>query len=163
MMRYFDDIEKFLEQNRFEKPVGCSMSEIEELEKKVGFDLPESYKAYLALMGRDYKGIMRGSDCFIDHVIENTEYLSELLQKNNVSYELPKNYLAFFCHQGYIMAWFKLPKENDNPACYFYSEGTTDVPIKHDNFKQFISADIMDNAKIETELKQDKRWWNFWK
>jgi len=162
MIEYFSDIQNHFAQNMLKKPVGCSESEIIELEKNVGFDLPDAYKAYLRLMGRDYKGVLCGTDCYVDHVLENTEYLPELLAENNIEFKLPKNYLAFFCHQGYIIAWFTLPKESENPTCYIFSEGTTDYPQECGRFKQFISSDILGNAKISLELRRAKKWWQFW-
>ncbi len=162
-MEYFSEVKKFFEQHRFQPPCGCSTLEIDEFEKIVGFKLPKAYKAYLALMGKDYKGVMRGTDCFIDHAIENTKYLPELLAENNVRFNLAENYLAFFCHQGYIIAWLNLPKEDENPGYYFYSEGTTDCPVEEKNFAEFISTDIIGNAKIDLELRKYKRWWQFWK
>lgn len=162
-IEYFKNIENYFGQNGLEKPVGCSASEISQLEERVGFELPDAYKAYLKLMGRDYKGVLCGTDCFIDHVIENNEDLPELLEENNVDYELPENYLTFLCHQGYIMAWFALPKESENPTCYIFSEGTTKVPEECGKFTQFITSDIMGNAKLRLELRRQKKWWQVWK
>ncbi|MDP9310175.1 MAG: SMI1/KNR4 family protein [Chloroflexota bacterium] len=107
------------------KPVGCSPAEIEimELEQRVRFPLPAAYTQYLAWMGNDFDGIFRGSDWFISNVIERSAALPDLLQENHIAYALPEHYLVFCAHQGYVMAWFALPMEHDNPPAYFYSEG----------------------------------------
>ena len=169
MNEYFNNIDTYFSLNNIRKPDGCSESEIDDLEKKVGFELPRAYKEYLSLMGRDYDGVMCGTDCFVNHATENTEYLSELLKENDLKYALPENYLAFFCHQGYIISWFELPKKNDNPICYYYHEAETTKPIEIGTFSEFMSGDIIGMAnekiecrKIEVELKMNKKWWQFW-
>jgi len=161
--QYFLDIEEFFERNDIKKPKGCSEVEISTLEKTVGFELPEAFKEYLRFMGKDYHGVMQGTNCFKEDIAENTKYLPALLEENKLNYHLPENYLAFFCHQGYIMGWFELPKVSDNPMCYFFSEGTTEHPQEYGNFEQFMTTDILSNARIELALKQDKKWWQFWK
>ncbi len=163
MMRYFDDVKGAFDRNGIKQPIGCSVEEVEELESKIGFSLPAAYKEYLLFMGKDYKGVMVGTDCFITDVVSNTEYLPELLEENNLDYKLPKNYLAFFCHQGYIMSWFALPCAENNPVCYFFSEGTHELPVVYGGFKQFMTKDILGNAKIEVELRSSKKWWQIWK
>jgi hypothetical protein len=106
------EIEDFYKTNKLKKPIGCADSEIFALEKSVGFELPAAYKDYLFFMGNDYNGVMRGTDCFVNNVKENTDYLPELLKENNIEGGLADNYLVFYNHQGYIASWFNLPKEN---------------------------------------------------
>jgi hypothetical protein len=109
-------------------PIGCREKEIKALEQDIGFSLPEAYRQYLRWMGKDYEGVFVGGDWFITHVIDNTRYLPELLAENDVEFSLPEHYLAFFSHQGYMMAWFNLPKEGDNPPAYFFNE-TDQLPF----------------------------------
>ncbi len=112
------------------EPHGCQETEIIKLEKDLGFDLPLSYKEFLKFLGRDYDGIFRGSDCFINDVIENTKYFPDLLAENKVDFLLPQHYLAFFSHQGYIMFWFELPKTDENPLVWFFQESELTEPPK---------------------------------
>jgi len=162
-MRYFKDVKEAFDWNGVKQPKGCSVEEVDELEAKIGFPLPAAFREYLIFMGKDYKGVMVGTNCFITDVISNTEYLPELLEENNLDYKLPKNYLAFFGHQGYIMSWFALPCVEDNPVCYFFSEGTHEYPVECGDFKQFMTNDILDNAKIWIELRLSKKRWKIWK
>ena len=111
-------------------PRGCRDSEIQNLENHFGFELPLAYKEYLRFMGKDYNGIFIGSEYFIDDVVENTEYLPELLVDNKINFRIPHNYLAFFSHQGYMIAWFELPKLNENPPVWFYKESENNEPPK---------------------------------
>ncbi len=163
MIEYFLDIKNQLEQANLEKPIGATEDEINSVQKTIGFELPAAYKGYLSLMGKDYKGVMIGTDCFIGDVTENTEYLPQLLKENSVEFDLAKNYLAFFCHQGYMVGWFNLPKESENPKCYFYSEGSTKKPIEFSSFVEFMSKDIRGNIKLRIEERMQKKWWQFWR
>lgn len=128
---------------RFRKPKGCSVQEINELEMSVGFLLPEAYKQYLLYMGKDYQGPLRGTDCFLKHALQNTAYLPDLLDENQNPFELPDNYLAFYSHQGYAMAWFILPKENDNPPVYYWNEGQDlKIPTQFSTFTDFFVNEL---------------------
>lgn len=134
------------------KPKGCWDFEIRALEKSFGFDLPLAYKQYLALMGKDKNGVFTGSDCFIWHVDDNTAWLPELLAENHISFELPKNYLCFFSHQGYIVSWFELPKKNDNPLIWLYQEGNMNEPMLKDKFTDFLLVHLQSFAETLPRL-----------
>jgi hypothetical protein len=120
---------KFVEPYQGE-PGHCWDSEINKLEKDFGFELPLAYKEYLKFMGKDCDGIFQGSDCFINDVVENTKYLPDLLTENEIDFILPQNYLAFLSHQGYVMAWFELPKLGDDPPVWLFQESVEQEPPK---------------------------------
>ena len=150
-MRYFKDFLDYLEKHALEQPIGCSISELTELESTLGNELPEAYKEFLILMGNDYDGVMVGTNCFLSDVISNNDYLPGLLEENNLSeYILPEKYVAFFCHQGYMMAWFSMPCENDDPICTYFFEGTTKTPKEFGTFSEFMNKDIFGNAQFRT-------------
>ncbi len=124
-------------------PRGCRNAEIKNLETHFGFEFPIAYKEYLKFMGKDYNGIFVGSEYFIDDVIENTEYLPELLAANEIDFTLPDKYLAFFSHQGYMIAWFELPKLNENPPVWFYKESeNNELPRIEGIFTEALLADM---------------------
>jgi len=104
------------------KPEGCGQEEIIDLEKKLGYPLPEAYRQFLKWMGKDNQGIFIGCNWFITDVIGNTEWLPQFLVENNIDLKLPEHYLAFFSYRGYQAAWFELPKENDNPTAYYFAK-----------------------------------------
>jgi hypothetical protein len=134
------------------KPKGCQNFEIRALEKSFGFELPLAYKQYMAWMGKDKNGIFVGSDCFIWNVEDNTAWLPELLAENQISFNLPENYLCFFSHQGYIVSWFELPKRGDDPLTWFYQEGTMSEPVLEDKFTDFLLAHMKSFAKVLPRL-----------
>lgn len=105
------------------RPVGCTREEVDALERKIGYPLPEAYREYLYWMGNDRRGIFRGCDWFLGDALPNTADLPGLLAYNRIEFPLPSHYLVFFSHQGYMAAWFALPKASENPPCYFFTEG----------------------------------------
>ena len=129
--------------SEFGEPQGCSVAEVEELERTVGHHLPAAYREFLLWMGNDKDGIFRGSDWFLSDIVENTEYVDELLRENGVDWRPEGAILAFFCHQGYMIAWFDLSTTEDDPPCYFYSEGEDmTVPGQRQRFSEFVLAEL---------------------
>lgn len=124
------------------KPVGCRSNEIAELERQVGFSLPEAFKQFLLWMGQDHQGVFVGSQWFIDDISSNTRGVKELLDENKVGFELAEHYLAFFSHQGYMIAWFNLPKESEDPLVYFFNECEMARPRSESKFTEFLLKDM---------------------
>ena len=125
------------------QPKGCKDAEIIVLEASFGFELPLAYKQYLSWMGRDYDGIFVGCDWFITNVEGNTALVPELLEENGVSFELPELYLCFFSHQGYMAAWFELPKVDEDPPAWFYHEAMNmERPVVEGSFTDFLLKDM---------------------
>jgi len=140
------------------KPQGCQESEIKALEKNFKFELPLAYKQYLAWMGRDYNGIFVGCDWFISDVYKNTELVPELLDENKVLFQLPENFLCFFSHQGYMAAWFELPKLSENPPAWFYQEMETERPLLEGTFTDILFKDIRGlTASLYQSIELEKR------
>lgn len=150
-MDYLGEIKKFhsLNVEPFKgKPKGCSPDEIRALEQSFKFELPLAYKQFLEWMGKDYNGIFVGCDWFMGDVASNTEIVPDLLEANGISFELPENYLCFFSHQGYMVAWFELPKLNDNPPVWFYGEGQDlTAPTVPGTFTSFLLQDMRGMAE----------------
>ena len=116
---------------------GATKEEIEQLAKELNCPIPEAYFEYLLKHGKNEKGPLVGSDCFLRHIKENNDYLPELLEDNNINFELPEKYICFLMHQGYIAFWFDA-NDGDDPLCWYYSEGTTDYPEPETSFSLFI-------------------------
>lgn len=167
-MIYFKDITEYLEMHELKLPAGSAADDISALQKTLGSEIPKAYIEYLELMGQDYDGVMVGTNCFLSDVESNNRYLPELLEENGLAnYKLSEKYLVFFCHQGYMAAWFSLPSKSDDPTCTYYFEGTTETPEKYGPFSEFMKKDILGNAKLAVENRRHekirRRWWQFWK
>jgi len=177
-LKYFNDSKQFLAANGIPDPVGCSEREISEIEARYGYEMPEAYREYLLWMGKDYYGVLQGTDGFFEDTYENGEDFPELFEDMPLeNYELPEQYIVFFCHQGYMYGWFSIPTLDPDPICYHYFEGTTPEPITAGTFSEFINKQIISMARIHIQLvkdekadleerdklKQSRKWWEFWK
>lgn len=118
----------FYDQNfrsKYGEPIGSSLADIKSLEIDMGVSLPESLKQYLLWFGNHSKGPLIGTDCFDSHIKENTEYLQEPLSENNLKHPIDGEFIVFYSHQGYVLAWIYLTGEN-NPVVHYFAEGSTD-------------------------------------
>ena len=131
-------------------PLGCEPEEVDRLEAELGYSVPAAYREFLLWMGRDRRGVFVGSDCFIEHILENNELLPELLEENNVQFSLPDRYIAFFTHQGYIAAWFPVSGHPD-PISWCFNESTMSAPEEQGPFTAFILAELIANAELTRE------------
>lgn len=104
-------------------PIGASESDVQSLERALGASMPADYREFLLWFGADYKGVLQGSDCFVNQIVANTEALPELLEDNGMKDLLPPNYVSPFMHQGYIAAWFAVPADEDDPPAFSFNEG----------------------------------------
>ncbi len=128
---------------RFGKPKGSSNEEVAEIERHIGHPLPGAYKEYLLWMGNDKEGVFRGSAWFASDVARNTEYVTQLLRENNIDWRPDGPILAFFSHQGYMIAWFDVPADDDDPRCYFFSEGKGMIePREEGRFSEVLLAEL---------------------
>lgn len=137
-------------QARFGVPHGCTIEEVHTLEQAVGHPLPEAYRDFLLWMGKDKDGVFRGSDWFASDVSENTEYVGDLLQENGLVWHPKGPILSFFCHQGYMIAWFDLPTTENDPSCHFYTEGKEmTAPTLIERFSEFLLTELKDIASSQ--------------
>jgi SMI1 / KNR4 family (SUKH-1) len=130
-------------QEKFGEPRGCSEEEIREIERKFGHKLPAAYEEFLRWMGNDTNGVFRGSDWFAKDIVDNTNYVSELLATNGIAWHHRRPILSFFCHQGYMIAWFEFSPSNDDPPCHFFSEGKNmSQPEQRETFSEFLENEL---------------------
>jgi len=119
---------------------GATEAEILVLESTLGRSLPPAYREYLLRSGHDESGPLRGTDCFIRHVIDNNKWLPKLFAGNDVRWTLPERYVCFFMHQGYIAAWFNLDDSHPDPSCWCYREGEMPLPEARGTFSSFMRS-----------------------
>lgn len=113
---------------------GCSINQINSIEKTINKKLPDCYKEFLERMGYDMdrkddnsRGGFVGESIFYDNVYgdyTNKDALIEQLEedeKKDLLKQINENIFVFSNHQGYIFAFFKLD-EGDNPPVYGYHE-----------------------------------------
>lgn len=143
---YMEKCRTLYDQNfkkKYGVPIGCSEIEIIKYEEAHEVIFPKSYKHFLLWMGKDYKGIFRGSEWFLKDIFVNTQYLDSFLSVNNIKVSHPSKPICFFSHQGYMSAWFYSDLNFDDPPCYFFSEGAQDnIIMKYDSFTDFLMVEL---------------------
>ncbi|ADB17234.1 hypothetical protein Psta_2565 [Pirellula staleyi DSM 6068] len=117
--------------------VGCSPSEIEEIEKDVGVPLPDSYREFLARMGRDMGDFYRGTDITYRWLPGMTQAARELVQEDEADIELPADAIAFMMHQGYQFMFIRA-SEGSDPPVYYYMEMSGEFARKADHLTEFL-------------------------
>lgn len=125
-------------------PFGSTLAEVEALEREIGYPIPDAHRQFLLWMGRDYDGIFQGCDWFIDQILRTTAYIPKLLATNGIAFDLPERYLGFFSHQGYMVAWYALPKDDENPRVWFFRESRKPMPapVIEGRFTDFLLKDM---------------------
>lgn len=103
------------------KTVGCTIEEVQELEKVLNVFLPDSYKEFLLWMGKDSGGFLQGSDFLYPQIVNLQNWANELLTEKNIEVENSFLYFVFFMHGGYTFSCFSLT-EHDDPNVYSYTE-----------------------------------------
>ncbi len=92
-------------------------------------------------MGRDYKGIFRGSAWFIDSIYSNKETLRSLLEEAGSRYVLKESHLVSFTHQGYMAAWFDSESSEQDSDCWFMNHSMTE-PNETGLFSEALLKDL---------------------
>ncbi len=127
--------------NKYGVPKGASAENIAEIETKLALELPLSLKEYLLWGGCHGTGPLIGTDCFAIDLIENTEYLPEFLDENRLENPRSDEYVVFYSHQGYVLAWIYVA-DGDNPEVYYFSEGTTKKISKEKSIDDWFYKDL---------------------
>lgn len=131
----------------FGAPKGASKTSLMQLQQKLGFVLPESYRQFLLWMGCDKIGALRGSEWFVEDVLANGQFLDEFLAENGVIDAASENRVCFFVHQGYMAAWFDDVCAAD-PMCRFYSEANSEPIVTNVGlFTEFLRKELQAAAE----------------
>ncbi|MCC2313572.1 SMI1/KNR4 family protein [Cellulomonas xiejunii] len=107
--------------------VGCTPSEIAQVEADQGVPLPASYREFLRTMGRDLGGLLVGSTVTFPHILGARAWAVELVKENGVPHLLPASAAVVMLHQGYFMD-FVDPAEGGDPPVRSWEEGLSAEP-----------------------------------
>ncbi len=142
-------------------PVGATEAEVAALEQEIDFALPEAYRQYLLWMGRDYNGCFVGSDWFLQNGYNNGMKSNDLQDLHGLDFGQftpPEHFFVFFMHQGYILAWFSLPKDSEDPLVYCFGEGQgMTVPKLQGSFTQFLLTELKGVASLMPRLYERRK------
>lgn len=120
---------------------GVTVDDLAEMERKLDLKLPLSLKAYLLWGGNHSDGPLIGTDCCASDILDNTEYLQEFLDENSLANPRGNDFIVFYSHQGYVLAWI-YASDGDNPEVYYFAEGTTQTIVKEATIDEWFYKDL---------------------
>lgn len=106
------------------------------------------YELFLKAMGRGAGKFFEGTDIFYPEILTIKRGAEELLREDEVPFCLSESDFVFCSHQGYQFMYFKLDELNDDPAVYYYLEGSGIIRKKWDHFSSFLLNAIEDHQKL---------------
>ena len=120
---------------------GCSLEEINALEKFFGVLFPESYRSFLTCVGKQAGKLFTGTDCFYIDLQTLRSVAEALLKENEEDFILPQEAFVFSMHQGYEFLFF-LTSMGDDPPVFQYVEGQGPPQIQWPSFTDFLWGSI---------------------
>lgn len=104
---------------QWNKVKGCTVEEIDVLEKKYNIQFPLFYKEFLLNMGKHSGNFLEEYTYNYDSLLDDLHTDSKnVLLANNI--DIPNNAFFFLDYSGNQFACFLNEKNNDNPCVRFY-------------------------------------------
>ena len=113
--------------------VGCSPSEIEALESGFNVKLPESYKAFMARLGKSNGAFLPQLRNSFYQLNSTRQALCELLS-NRTDFELPETSFVFLGRFLCQFFFFDTAENLDDPPVSYYFEGEDRPTLLCDSF-----------------------------
>jgi hypothetical protein len=137
------------------KVEGCSEQEIEEIRLAQRVDrLPNIYRQFLAVMGREDGRLFLGTDVCYPEILEAKGAVAGLLHINGNPFPFPEDAVVFSVHQGYHITYFQTSNNEDDPAVYSYLEGDSEPDLAANHLSTFLSDEV---EKRIAGIKQRKK------
>ncbi len=116
------------------RPHGCTVAEIEQLERRYGVELPQAYVSFLRQAGRGAQGLWTGSDFDYAILADLQEWATELLREQSAA-PLPAGAFVFYMHhQGYQFFYFL------NQEVWYYRERMPQGEWRFSSFEGFFDS-----------------------
>ena len=112
---------------------GCSLEELDALERRYNVRLPNAYRQFLEVGGRGIEDFLVGSDYHFDQLTDLQNWAEELLFENQAS-PLPDQAFVFFMHQGYQFYFFI------GESIFYYLEGADSYEKRFDSFEELFEV-----------------------
>jgi hypothetical protein len=123
---------------------GCSLSELEAVEEKLGKPIPLAYRNFLKIMGRGAGRLFLGTNAFFPGILELTEIAAEIVSEDPSHIKLPEDALVLTMHQGYEFMFMR-KSEGDDPPVYHYLEGRGGFDKRQERFTEYLSDAALDD------------------
>lgn len=135
---------------------GCTEYEIRRLEEHYNTQLPQRYRDFLLAMGRGAGGFFVGIDCFYGILFVLRQWTDELLEENNVEFQLPDDVFIFSMHQGYVFNYFRV-SEGDDPPVYRYIEGDVRPKRIATSFSEYLIDNVTSHVQQMEKMRNLRR------
>ena len=121
---------------------GYSDDEIDAAESRLKICFPAVYRAYLRIMGASHGDLFCGLNVASLHDYDELrEFAKELLNENNVDFQLDEKAVVFVEHQGYSFCYFIADGGFDSPV-FQYVEGDRSAKECGDGFGAMIDSEV---------------------
>jgi hypothetical protein len=151
-----EELTQALIQHRLATPQeirGCTLEEIDRLERHFGITLPQMYRSFLLKMGHSSGYFMAGTHTTYQFLFSLRDWAVEMLENESLLIEqgimkpehrnfvLPGEAFVFAMHQGYVIYYFRLD-EGPNPPVYYYIEGEGTSTRDTESFMDYLHREL---------------------
>jgi len=133
--------------------VGCSDTEVGDLENYLGHKLPREYQEFIKAVGHSAGDFNRGSDFLFKDIFILTEETRNIL--NDGPFKLPEDAFVIFSHQGYIFSYFRF-SDGDDPPVYVYMENEPEPKKWASSFSEYLSKSFEEALNARRNLNKFK-------
>jgi hypothetical protein len=134
---------------------GCSELEIMQIERMHGRKLPNQYREFLFIAGRQAGYLFQGTDIFYPTLLTLKSYATQLLEESSKSALLPDKSFVYLVHCGYIFHYFC--SDDDDPPIYGFCEGDSSIAESTLTFTEFLSQEIEQHLAMFGSLSKEMR------
>lgn len=121
---------------------GCTLEEVNELEKRLNINLPSIFREFLLHMGKRIAGMFEGEAFFYNSIMILTEQFRpkvERVDDDGSFIYLPLDALVFYAHDVTIYAFVYTQDELDDPPVYYIGDFNNFQPEKfHEHFSDYL-------------------------
>jgi hypothetical protein len=123
--------------------VGCTESEINQIESTHGIRLPG---VYLLKMGRKAGRFLEGTDYSFPKVLGFRCDADLLVSQQQIDFHLAQSDFVYLFHQGYTFQYFGCGS-NDDPPIFLFGEGDRQPTKIFDSFSAWLLTAVEDDRK----------------
>jgi hypothetical protein len=136
---------------------GCTEDEIKSLERRFSLRLPQCYRHFLAVMGREAGRFLVGTDYSFSWMLrfDFRKAAEKLLQTSQSDFKLPPTAFVFLFHQGYTFLFFDCHNDPDDPPVFMFTEEEKEPRKVSDSFSVWLLTAVEDDIAAYRELKED--------
>lgn len=104
------------------KLIGCSKTEITELEAALNLRLPRAYRTFLSNCGKGAGEFLCGTDWEYKDIPQMQSIAKQLVDDSPFAGRWSSTLFAFTMHQGYEFLFFDSTQGQDPPVWHFYDD-----------------------------------------